>query len=213
VRAGGHGAGQSRGGERKASLIPPHQSGEIIEIDARAEARNQFGVTIDPIIPTARREAFDGPEWTSRKASPRIDAKNRTALILVAIAVASLANLPVRANGGSRDLARECRVLDRQPRGSGQVHIPNTKGSLLCWGYMEAMQDLSVLTDEDGHRIMGACPPERTTLLELIHSFVKYADSHRRELSDNAAVAVIAALQESFPCEHGNVPDKTSHKH
>ena len=29
--------------------------------------------------------------------------------------------------------------------------------------YMQAMQDLSVLADEEGHRIMGACPPEQTT--------------------------------------------------
>jgi hypothetical protein len=37
---------------------------------------------------------------------------------------------------------------------------------------MQAMQDLSVLADENGHRIMGACPPEQTTTLQLIRSFV-----------------------------------------
>jgi hypothetical protein len=40
---------------------------------------------------------------------------------------------------------------------------------------MQAMQDLSVLADENGHRIMGACPPEQTTTLQLIRSFVRYA--------------------------------------
>jgi len=66
-------------------------------------------------------------------------------------------------------------------------------------GYMQAMQDLSVLADEDGRRIMGACPPQRTTLLELIQAFVSYARSH--ELPDNAALAVTRALQEAFPCK------------
>ena len=33
-------------------------------VDATAAARNQCGVTTAPIIPTVRREAFDGLEWT-----------------------------------------------------------------------------------------------------------------------------------------------------
>jgi hypothetical protein len=61
---------------------------------------------------------------------------------------------------------------------------------------MQAMQDLSVLADED-----GACPPERTTLLELIQAFVSYARSHADKLPDNAALAVSLALHEAFPCE------------
>jgi hypothetical protein len=47
---------------------------------------------------------------------------------------------------------------------------------------MQAMQDLSVLADEEGHRIMGACPPEQTTTLQIIQSFVRYARAHRTEL-------------------------------
>jgi hypothetical protein len=70
---------------------------------------------------------------------------------------------------------------------------------------MQAMQDLSVLADEEGHRIMGACPPEQTTTLQLIQSFVRYARAHRTELQGNAVVAVFRALREAYPCpaEHG----------
>ena len=78
-----------------------------------------------------------------------------------------------------------------------QIRIPFTKKALVCWGYMQAMQDLSVLADEDGR--MGACPSQRTTLLELIQAFASYARSH--ELPDNAALAVTRALQEAFPCK------------
>ena len=76
---------------------------------------------------------------------------------------------------------------------SSEVHT----AILTCAGQV---RDLSVLADEDGHRIMGACPPERTTLLELIQAFVSYARSHADELSDNAALAVTRAFQEAFPC-------------
>jgi len=41
------------------------------------------------------------------------------------------------------------------------IYIPSTREALTCWGYMQAIQDLSVLADENGHRIMGACPPEQ----------------------------------------------------
>jgi hypothetical protein len=73
---------------------------------------------------------------------------------------------------------------------------------------MQAMQDLSVLADENGRRIMGACPPEQTTTLQLIRSFVRYARAHRKELPDNAVVAVFRALRGAYPCraEHGHSP-------
>jgi len=62
------------------------------------------------------------------------------------------------------------------------------------------MQDLSVLADEEGHRIMGACPPDQTTTLQLIQSFVRYARAHRSELPGNAVVTVFRALREAYPC-------------
>ena len=62
-----------------------------------------------------------------------------------------------------------------------------------------------MLADEEGHRIMGACPPEQTTTLQLIQSFVRYARAHPTELQGNAVVAVFRALREAYPCraEHG----------
>jgi transposase len=59
---------------------------------------------------------------------------------------------------------------------------------------MQAMQDLSVLADEEGHRIMGACPPEQTTTLQLIQSFVRYSHAHRTELFERCEKPTRAAL-------------------
>jgi hypothetical protein len=107
----------------------------------------------------------------------------------------------------AHELARYCQELERGAKGAGRhIHIPRTPEALTCWGYMQAMQDLSLLADEEGHRIMGACPPEQATTLQLIQSFVRYARAHRSELPGNAVVVVFRALREVYPCraEHGD---------
>src|SRR5262245_54858292 len=99
------------------------------------------------------------------------------------------------------ELAGYCQILERGAKGAErEIYIPRTREALTCWGYMQAMQDLSVLSDEDGHRIMGACPPEQTSTLQLIQSFVRYARAHRSELPGNAVIAVFRALREDYPC-------------
>jgi hypothetical protein len=87
----------------------------------------------------------------------------------------------------AHELAAYCQSLERGTKGAGRyIYIPRTREALTCWGYMRAMQDLSVLADENGHRIMGACPPEQTATLQLIRSFVRYARARRSELLGNA---------------------------
>jgi len=99
------------------------------------------------------------------------------------------------------ELAGYCQSLERGAKGAGRhIYIPSTPEALTCWGYMQAMQDLSVLADENGDRIMGACPPEQTTTLQLIRSFAGYARAHRSELQGNAVVVVFRALREAYPC-------------
>ncbi len=128
-------------------------------------------------------------------------AKVTRAFVLIWLTVVAAMPVSAHAMGSARDRADDCRTLVRAKTGAGaQIRIPFTKKALVCWGYMQAMQDLSGLADEDGRRIMGACPPERTTLLELIQAFVSYARLHADELPDNAALAVARALQEAFPC-------------
>ena len=55
----------------------------------------------------------------------------------------------------ARELAGYCQSLERGAKGVGRhIYIQRTREALTCWGYMQAMQDLSVLADEEGHRIM-----------------------------------------------------------
>ena len=47
---------------------------------------------------------------------------------------------------------------------------------------------------------MGICPNEQTTLLQLTHAFAAYARHHSDDLDNDAALTVIGALKEAFPC-------------
>jgi Rap1a immunity proteins len=141
--------------------------------------------------------------WELRRCKPPM----RYARILSIGLVATLAFAwSATAVENAHELAGYCRSLERGAKSAGRhIYIPATQEALTCWGYMQGMQDLSVLADEEGHRIMGACPPEQTTTLQLIRSFVRYARAHRSELVGNAVVAVFRALREAYPCpaEHG----------
>jgi hypothetical protein len=126
--------------------------------------------------------------------------------IVVAI-VLIFASEQVQSANPVGDLLNGCQSLERGKHGTGQmVHIPKSKGALVCWGYMKAMQDLSVWVDENGNKILGSCPPERTTTLDLIHSFARYGRSHRRQLPSNAALAVAKAFQQAFPSDENGAP-------
>jgi hypothetical protein len=114
-----------------------------------------------------------------------------------------LAGSPERARAieSARELMNACQEVERGREGAGKdILIPNTAEALLCWGYMQAVQDLSVLVDQHGLRIIGSCPPEETTTLQVVHAFVAYARTHAAELDGNAAAMMIKALQASFPC-------------
>jgi len=125
--------------------------------------------------------------------------KLRVVVLALILGVASIQ--PVNAIENPRDLLKFCQKLEQGRKGAGEdIRIPNTRESLLCWGYMQAIQDLSVLVDEDRGRMLGSCPPEQTTSLQLIHSFVVYAKSHPDALEGNTAATVIKALQQAFPC-------------
>ena len=125
----------------------------------------------------------------------------RYALLIVFVALIAT---PQQASAveSARDLANYCEALQQGAKGRGHnVRIPGTKAALQCWGYMQAMQNMSVLIDESGRRVIGSCPPEETTLLQLIRAFVTYARSHPKQLEGNAAVAVINSFKDAFPCD------------
>jgi hypothetical protein len=142
--------------------------------------------------------------WELRRRKPPMKYGRILSIGLVAIVAFAWSAAAVE---NAHELAGDCQGLERGAKGTGRhIYIPRTRDALICWGYMHAMQDLSVLVDESGHRIMDSCPPEQMTTLQLIRLFVRYASTHRSELPGNAVVAVFRALQEAYPCraEHGD---------
>ena len=118
-------------------------------------------------------------------------------LVLVLLFAAT----PHGAHASARELAGQCQTLLKGKHGSGeQIRIPLTKPALACWGYMQAVQDFAALADEKGQRLLGICPPDRATMLDLIRAFVRYADAQGKDLPDNGGLAVTQALQSAYPC-------------
>jgi hypothetical protein len=127
-------------------------------------------------------------------------------LVLLSTPVAGDANDAAALLNG-RDLAKTCRVLEKGLARKGEkIKIPNTKDAFLCWGYMQAIQDLVVLTTP----IIGSCPPEGTTTLDLLRAFLRYARRNPDVLKANPAVAVIKALQNTYPCNQSTETPRRS---
>jgi len=125
---------------------------------------------------------------------------NRITLVAVLLATITVSQ-DARAIETPLQLAKSCEGLEASTKGRRhKLQIPSKTPALLCWAYMQAMQDISALADLDGRRLAGSCPPEDGTLLDMIHAYVGYARSHRHELGDNTAAAVIKALQVLYPC-------------
>jgi Rap1a immunity proteins len=119
----------------------------------------------------------------------------------LSILVLLLAAIPPDAGASARELAGNCQTLLERKHGSGEeIRIPLTKPALECWGYMQAVQDFAAIADENGRRVLGICPPDRATLLDMVQTFVRYARAQAKDLPDNAALAVIQALQAAYPC-------------
>ena len=122
-------------------------------------------------------------------------------LVVFLIAVSNSWSQSVGASESTAKMVHYCQNLERGTKGRGKhIRIPNTRQALLCWGYMQAMQDISVLVTQDGRRLVGSCPPEQTTLLQLIHIFIRHERSNPSEKQGNTASAVIKALQDAVPC-------------
>jgi hypothetical protein len=137
----------------------------------------------------------------TQRDSRRAPTIRYACIVWIALVATLLSASNARSIESALELSIYCRIVERGVKGAGRhVYIPHTREALTCWGYMQAMQDLSVLADEEGNRIMGACPPETMTTVLLIQLFRRYARAHPGELQGNAAVAVFRALQKAYPC-------------
>jgi Rap1a immunity proteins len=104
------------------------------------------------------------------------------------------------------ELLRSCAEIVNMapPREGGEVNIPSN-GSI-CWYYMSAIQNMSVLEDVHGVRLLGICAPPDTHLMDFVRIFVQKAQKRMKQYKNAAAIAVVV-LSQSFPCDT-NGPSK-----
>ena len=108
----------------------------------------------------------------TQRDSRRAPTIRYACIVWIALVATLLSASNARSIESALELSIYCRIVERGVKGAGRhVYIPHTREALTCWGYMQAMQDLSVLADQEGDRIMGACPPEKMTTLMLIQLF------------------------------------------
>jgi Rap1a immunity proteins len=107
---------------------------------------------------------------------------------------------PAGVIDSARTLAQACRSVEREIHAGGRKTKSVPADAVVCLGYMQAMQDLAVLSDENRQGALGSCPAVTTTLRQLIQAFLRYSRENPDHGEDNAAVAVIRSFQVAYPC-------------
>jgi Rap1a immunity proteins len=120
------------------------------------------------------------------------------AALLAAIGL-SIAPLPASA-AEPNSLLRSCEAVIIGARGAQADKIEIPRAGLHCWYYLSAVQNMSVLVDQRGQRLLGICAPINTTLLSYVRIFVDYARRHPNAEQENAAALAVTALNKAFPC-------------
>ncbi len=105
----------------------------------------------------------------------------------------------------SSELFRSCaEIVNKATTASGEVDIPPS--GLPCWYYISAIQNMSVLENLDGVRLLGICSPPDTTLMDYVRIFVQKSQKKKMQIQNAAALAV-TVLSQRFPCA-SNAPSK-----
>ena len=119
---------------------------------------------------------------------------------LLAAAFLLSANTGVLAQTAG-EMLHACQTLQRGMRITGNTaFLPPGTEAQQCWGFMSAVQEYSVLADQTGARLLGACPATDTKTTQIVEVFVKYANAHREKLDASAAAVAYNAMAVAFPC-------------
>jgi hypothetical protein len=132
--------------------------------------------------------------------------KSITSAIVAALALSVLAGLfafPAQAQT-ARELLPVCESLQRGLHTKrDQVFIPPGSAVAQCWGFMSAVQQYAAVADQNGTRLLDACPKPDITTTQVLGKFIRYARSHPKELDEPAALVAFHAMRDAFPCvEH-----------
>ncbi len=98
------------------------------------------------------------------------------------------------------ELLTSCEAItNASPLSAGKM-LDMTAEGLPCWYYMSAVQNMTVLADERGERLLGICPPPDSTVLDFVRIFVQHARTEDIGSQRNAAAFALLGLARAFPC-------------
>jgi hypothetical protein len=119
---------------------------------------------------------------------------------LASIAFATPFLSPAQAQTG-RELLPVCESLQQGLHiKRDQVLIPPGSDVAQCWGFMSAVQEYASLADQNGTRLLDACPNVDISTTQILATFIRYARSHPEELDSSAALVAFNAMRDAFPC-------------
>lgn len=108
------------------------------------------------------------------------------------------ANTALDMQGSCEALINDTRVI-----GGGQIIIDRFSGGEKCFGAFLVIQRVSSLVHEEegGYRSMfNVCPPEESTLMQLVRIHVNYVNDNPRRLHDDFFFVALDGIREAFPC-------------
>jgi hypothetical protein len=123
------------------------------------------------------------------------------ASVLAAGAIAILSCSLARAQSAGEMLQAYEALQQGMHVEGGKIFLPPRADVNQCWGFMSAVLQYSVLADQDGKTLLGACPGPDTTVTKIIRVFTDYARAHPEKLSLQAAAAAYNAMRDAFPCD------------
>jgi hypothetical protein len=111
--------------------------------------------------------------------------------------------------GHGEELVTSCRAPDDVERSVGgsipmKDLLEEFKRSGTCMGFIQGVIDSDTIahTDSSGHPAgRNLCVPAEASGRQLAKIVVKYGDDHPQQLHFPAAVIVILAMKDAFPCQ------------
>ena len=129
--------------------------------------------------------------------------KSTTSAIAAALVSAVFATVFI-VPGPSTDRKRTAARCESLQRGlhtkRDQVLIPPGSAVAQCWGFMSAVQQYAALADQNGNRLLDACPKLDITTTQILATFIRYARSHPDGSNSPAALVAFDAMRDAFPC-------------
>ena len=134
-------------------------------------------------------------------------AKGYYVLAMIMFAVLFIPVTSERAAAVTREeLLRSCKAVTSSINSSRQSSFAIPASGLPCWYYMSAVQNMSVIVDQNGDHPLGICPPSSSSLVDYVQAFVLH-EGHRKKTDDdyNPAPDVLMSLAKTFPCKESGM--------